>query len=129
MLMKQPFYIRGIEDVELCKGSAFGAAGAFLFTFLLSTCYMIQKGRPPRTISRSVHEEDDDDDDNHDDSEREYGRGNHRRRQNSQQFQRRRRPYGRVPIFRDDDDDEDDHDDERLPMTSARDESETGIFT
>lgn len=41
MLMKQPFYIGGIEDVERAKSSAFGAAATFLFTFVVSIAYMI----------------------------------------------------------------------------------------
>jgi len=43
--MKQPFFIGGIEDVEVAKGSAFGAAGTFFFTFLVSILYMIKEGR------------------------------------------------------------------------------------
>jgi hypothetical protein len=49
MLMKQPFFIGGIDDVEVAKGSAFGAAGTFFFTFLVSIIYMIREGR--RTTS------------------------------------------------------------------------------
>lgn len=45
LLMKQPFFIGGIEDVEVAKGSAFGAAGTFFFTFLISILYMIKEGR------------------------------------------------------------------------------------
>jgi len=39
--MKQPFYIAGIDDYERAKGSAFGAAAAFFFTFVVSIVYMI----------------------------------------------------------------------------------------
>ena len=42
MLMKQPFFILGIDDVEHSKGSAFGAAGMFFFTFIGSILYLIQ---------------------------------------------------------------------------------------
>jgi hypothetical protein len=52
MLIKQPFYIGGIDNLETCKGSAFGAAGAFLFTFLLSIGYLIQSGRPGQGVRR-----------------------------------------------------------------------------
>jgi hypothetical protein len=45
MLIKQPFFIGGIEDVEVAKGSAFGAAAMFFFTFLFSILYMIREGR------------------------------------------------------------------------------------
>jgi hypothetical protein len=41
MLMKQPFFMGGIDDVEVAKGSAFGAAGTFFFTFIVSVMYMI----------------------------------------------------------------------------------------
>jgi hypothetical protein len=48
MLMKQPFFIGGIEDVEKSKASAFGAAGMFFFTFVISILYMIHDSqRPP----------------------------------------------------------------------------------
>jgi hypothetical protein len=40
MLMKQPFFMGGIDDVEVAKGSAFGAAGTFFLTFILSVTYM-----------------------------------------------------------------------------------------
>jgi hypothetical protein len=43
--MKQPFFIGGIDDVEVAKGSAFGAAGAFFFTFLVSVFYLLREGR------------------------------------------------------------------------------------
>jgi len=43
--MKQPFLISGIDDVEVAKGNAFGAAGTFLFTFLLSIFYLLKEGR------------------------------------------------------------------------------------
>ena len=45
MLMKQPFFILGIANVEEAKSSAFGAAGAFLFTFTLSIGYLIHDAR------------------------------------------------------------------------------------
>jgi hypothetical protein len=45
LLIKQPFFIRGIEDVEVAKGSAFGAAGTFFFTFLVSVFYLLKEGR------------------------------------------------------------------------------------
>jgi hypothetical protein len=41
MLMKQPFFMGGIDDVEVAKGSAFGAAGTFFFTFIVSILYMM----------------------------------------------------------------------------------------
>jgi hypothetical protein len=45
MLVKQPFFIGGIESVEDAKGSAFGAAGMFFFTFLASILYLIRDSR------------------------------------------------------------------------------------
>ena len=45
MLIKQPFFIGGINDVEAAKGSAFGAAGMFFFTFLASILYLIRDSR------------------------------------------------------------------------------------
>ena len=45
MLMKQPFYVGGIHDVEKSKSSAFGAAGMFFFTFIVSIFYMIHDAR------------------------------------------------------------------------------------
>jgi hypothetical protein len=44
-LIKQPFLILGIDDVEKAKGSAFGAAGAFFVTFLVSVLYLLNEGR------------------------------------------------------------------------------------
>lgn len=41
MLMKQPFFIKSVEDVEKAKGSAFGAAGMFFFIFCVSTAHLI----------------------------------------------------------------------------------------
>lgn len=46
--MKQPLYILGVEDVEQAKSSAFGAAGTFLFTFIVSIVYMIRESKPNR---------------------------------------------------------------------------------
>ena len=45
LLIKQPFLILGIDDVELAKGNAFGAAGTFLFTFLLSIFLLLKEVR------------------------------------------------------------------------------------
>ena len=36
LITTQPFYLAGIEDVEKAQGSAYGATGMFLFTFLAS---------------------------------------------------------------------------------------------
>lgn len=41
MLVHQPFFIGGIEDVEKAKSSAFGAAGTFFLVFLISIVYLI----------------------------------------------------------------------------------------
>ena len=49
--MKQPFFIGGIENVEKAKGSAFGAAGAFFFTFLVSVFFLLKEGRRISGIS------------------------------------------------------------------------------
>jgi hypothetical protein len=45
LLIKQPFFILGIDDVEAAKGSAFGAAGTFFFTFLVSVIYLLVESR------------------------------------------------------------------------------------
>lgn len=42
--MKQPFYIGGIRDVEEAKGSAFGAAGLFLFIFVVAIISLVRNG-------------------------------------------------------------------------------------
>lgn len=39
--MHQPFFVGGIDDVETAKSNAFGAAGTFFFTFLISIIYLI----------------------------------------------------------------------------------------
>ena len=42
MLTKQPFFIGGIEDIEVATESAFGAFFMFMFVFVLSAigmCY------------------------------------------------------------------------------------------
>jgi hypothetical protein len=41
MLTYQPFYIGGIEDVELAKRNAYGGVGTFLFVFILSVVYLV----------------------------------------------------------------------------------------
>lgn len=41
MLVHQPFFIGGIEDVGNAKKSAFGAALTFFFTFLISITYLL----------------------------------------------------------------------------------------
>lgn len=43
MLIKQPFLITGIEDIEKAKGNAFGAAGTFFLTFIISIIYLIKE--------------------------------------------------------------------------------------
>lgn len=45
MLIHQPFFIAGIEDVDGAKNSAFGAAGTFFLTFLISIIYLIADNR------------------------------------------------------------------------------------
>jgi hypothetical protein len=54
MLMKQPFFIGGIEDVEKSKASAFGAAGTFFFTFVISILYMIHDAQRPPEGERPI---------------------------------------------------------------------------
>jgi hypothetical protein len=43
--MKQPLYILGVEDLEQAKSSAFGAAGTFFFTFVVSIVYLIRDSK------------------------------------------------------------------------------------
>jgi hypothetical protein len=45
LLIKQPFFILGINDIEAAKGSAFGAAGTFFVTFLVSVIYLLLESR------------------------------------------------------------------------------------
>ncbi len=40
MLTKQPFFIGGIEDIEVATSSAFGAFTMFMFVFVLSAAGM-----------------------------------------------------------------------------------------
>mmetsp|Transcript_23627 Transcript_23627/g.31388 ORF Transcript_23627/g.31388 Transcript_23627/m.31388 type:complete len:135 (-) Transcript_23627:542-946(-) len=41
MISKQSFYIKGIDDPETFKDSAFGAMGLFIATFVLSIVYLM----------------------------------------------------------------------------------------
>lgn len=52
LLIKQPFFILGIHDVEKAKGSAFGAAAMFLVTFVISVVYLISEGRRTSILIR-----------------------------------------------------------------------------
>lgn len=45
MLVTQPFFISGIDNVERAKGSAFGAAATFLLCFVVSVCLMLRDTR------------------------------------------------------------------------------------
>lgn len=45
ILITQPFYVKGIDNVAKAKGSAFGAATAFFFTFVVSILYVIRDAR------------------------------------------------------------------------------------
>lgn len=67
--MKQPLYILGVEDLEQAKSSAFGAAGTFFFTFVVSIVYLIRDAKQDRFVNFSA---------------RRMGRGGH--------------GYGQVPI-------------------------------
>ncbi len=40
MIIKQPFYIGGLEDEEHCKDSAVGALGLFIVTFVSSITFI-----------------------------------------------------------------------------------------
>ena len=51
MLVKQPFFIGGIEDVEEAKGSAFGAAGMFLFIFVVAIIFLVRGDGTQRASS------------------------------------------------------------------------------
>lgn len=41
MLMKQPFFVGGIENVDQSTGNAFGAAAVFFFIFVISMVHLI----------------------------------------------------------------------------------------
>jgi hypothetical protein len=45
LLIRQPFLIQDIEDYDKAKQSAFGAAGLYFFTFLLSSYYFLKESR------------------------------------------------------------------------------------
>jgi hypothetical protein len=45
LLIRQPFLIQDIDDYDRAKQSAFGAAGLYFFTFLLSSYYFLKEGR------------------------------------------------------------------------------------
>jgi hypothetical protein len=45
LLVTQPFFIGGIDNVEKAKGSAFGAAATFLLCFVVSVCLMLRDTR------------------------------------------------------------------------------------
>mmetsp|Transcript_7023 Transcript_7023/g.21018 ORF Transcript_7023/g.21018 Transcript_7023/m.21018 type:complete len:143 (-) Transcript_7023:707-1135(-) len=40
MITKQPFYMKGLEDVDRCRSNAFGAMWLFIFTFVSSVAYL-----------------------------------------------------------------------------------------
>eukprot|EP00568_Trieres_chinensis_P006656 CAMPEP_0183294158 /NCGR_PEP_ID=MMETSP0160_2-20130417/2597_1 /TAXON_ID=2839 ORGANISM="Odontella Sinensis, Strain Grunow 1884" /NCGR_SAMPLE_ID=MMETSP0160_2 /ASSEMBLY_ACC=CAM_ASM_000250 /LENGTH=90 /DNA_ID=CAMNT_0025455419 /DNA_START=244 /DNA_END=512 /DNA_ORIENTATION=- len=40
MLHRQPFYLKGLDDVDNCRSSAQGATKAFLFSFAASLLYV-----------------------------------------------------------------------------------------
>lgn len=40
LITYQPFYIRGLEDVDNCKQSALGAMALFVVIFFVSICYL-----------------------------------------------------------------------------------------
>ena len=40
LLVYQPFYVSGLEDIEAAKSSAFGALGLFIFAFATSLVYL-----------------------------------------------------------------------------------------
>ena len=52
--MKQPLYILGVEDLEQAKSSAFGAAGTFFFTFIVSIVYLIRDSKQDRFVNFST---------------------------------------------------------------------------
>jgi hypothetical protein len=52
LLIKQPFFILGIDDVEKAKRSAFGAAAMFLVSFVVCVVYLIGEGRRTSAIIR-----------------------------------------------------------------------------
>ena len=45
MLMTQPFFILGIDDVDDSKSRAFNAAGLYFFSFVISILYIIHDSR------------------------------------------------------------------------------------
>ena len=58
LISKQPFYIRGLESVEECRDSAFGAMGVFIFTFTISVGYLIyESNHKPQPVVSAADEE------------------------------------------------------------------------
>eukprot|EP00978_Attheya_sp_CCMP212_P027444 scaffold91900_cov59-Attheya_sp.AAC.5 len=56
MISKQPFYIGGLEDVDHCKSSAFGAVGMFVFTFVASVAHICyEKANPYSRTNTNNH--------------------------------------------------------------------------
>lgn len=89
MLVKQPLFVGvgGMEDVEKAKGSAFGAAGLFVFIFCLSIAHLITDSmKVPSVVRSTVSAAHDDDYD-------------------GWTGQRRNGEYGQVPTFQDFEDD------------------------
>jgi hypothetical protein len=52
LLIKQPFFLLGIHDVEKAKRSAFGAAALFLVSFIVCVVYLIIEGRRTSVMLR-----------------------------------------------------------------------------
>lgn len=58
--MKQPFFVGGIKDVEVAKGSAFGAMIAFIVTFGISIVVWIRDTKQKRRahiLSRHTYDQ------------------------------------------------------------------------
>jgi hypothetical protein len=51
MLSTQPFFIAGIEDIDVCKGSAMGAMFMFLGAFVLSVAGIYYDKANPKAES------------------------------------------------------------------------------
>jgi len=49
MIVKQPFFLLGLDDYEVCKDSAFGAMWIFIMTFAVSVIYIVYESssKPP----------------------------------------------------------------------------------
>ncbi len=57
-MVKQPFFLLGLEEIETCKGSAFGAMWLFILIFSLSLMFLLIESNIQPTFQIVEHAED-----------------------------------------------------------------------